>query len=357
MVVESNITHKNKSQVIKENLWGILLAGGQGNRLRSLVENLYGYHRPKQYCTFVGSRSLIRHTIDRAQPLIPSNRLLSVVTRNHVKFVAAEMHDRPPETILFQPYGRDTGAGILYPMLKINKSNPESVVVILPTDHFIYNESRFMNYVREACVFVEGNPDRIVMIGVRPDQAEVGYGWIEQGDKIENKSKGSLQSNITMYSVRKFWEKPDRNIAQTLWTRGFLCNTFVLIGKSSLFLQMIKQCSPELFSSFKPIWESDVVPFEDIVIEEIYKRVPALNFSQSVLEFTTEYLCVMEATNIGWNDWGTGQRIINDVLKYNLGYQNIQLESEKKIFFNAFGSDFYFDKKQANLKDAEHNCY
>src|SRR6266849_939612 len=77
---------RNESQ----HFWGIVLAGGEGRRLREYIRSRFGHERPKQYCVFTGTRSMLRHTIDRAQRLIPRERLLTVINRNHLKY--AEEH-------------------------------------------------------------------------------------------------------------------------------------------------------------------------------------------------------------------------------------------------------------------------
>lgn len=62
-----------------ERVWSVILAGGEGERVRPLIERWLGRHKPKQYCTFVGSRSMFQHTVDRATRLTPSKRTVDVV--------------------------------------------------------------------------------------------------------------------------------------------------------------------------------------------------------------------------------------------------------------------------------------
>jgi mannose-1-phosphate guanylyltransferase len=106
-------------QEVSQHLWGIILAGGDGQRLRPLIQAYYGRARPKQYCTFFGNRSLLRQTIGRAERLIPAARLLTIVTQCHLAYAREELSDRAPETVIIQPCNRETGAGILLPLLHI----------------------------------------------------------------------------------------------------------------------------------------------------------------------------------------------------------------------------------------------
>ena len=303
----------------KTNRWGIVLAGGEGTRLKQLVQKLYGYHRPKQFCTIIGTRSMVRHTLDRVKILIPHEQIITVITRNHLQYAIEEIFDQPADTIIVQPYARETSAGILLPLLKINHWDPDSIVSIFPSDHFINEENRFMEYVREANEFVEHNLDSIIMLGIAPDQIESGYGWIEPGNKI-------LQNgNKKIHHVRGFWEKPDKEKAEILWYDGCLLNTFVLIGRSTTFIKHMQKCIPEVFNAFEPIRETLGSSMEDEIIGNTFKHIPAINFSHFVLENISDHLHVMEISNVYWSDWGEEERIKNDIKKLDLSFREFIL--------------------------------
>jgi len=295
------------SSIDNKHLWGVILAGGEGNRLRHFVKKQYGYDRPKQYCTIVGTRSLIRHTLDRALMLIKPNQLLTVVNTHHAEYVDEEIGHQPLNTIIIQPCARETSAGILLPMLKINHRDAESIVTIFPADHFINEEVRFMDYVKQANKFVEDYPDLIVMLGVQPNRIESGYGWIEQGNSI------LFNGTRIIHRVRRFWEKPDTEKTEILWYKGCLWNTFVMVGRSSTFIKHIKACVPEVFNAFQTIHAEIGTSIEKETIEKMYQFIPLMNFSSSVLEKIPECLCVMEVSDVYWSDWGEEQRIRNDI--------------------------------------------
>ncbi|HWM78355.1 MAG TPA: sugar phosphate nucleotidyltransferase, partial [Methylomirabilota bacterium] len=97
------------------NLWAIVLAGGEGVRLRALTRRLYGDDRPKQYAALVGARSLLRQTLDRVGLLIPPERTVVVTLASHARYVEAELRGAPRPHVLAQPYDRGTAAGIFLP--------------------------------------------------------------------------------------------------------------------------------------------------------------------------------------------------------------------------------------------------
>jgi mannose-1-phosphate guanylyltransferase len=306
---------KNNEEIFstgKQHLWGIVLAGGEGNRLKDLVKKQYGYHRPKQFCTFIGTRSLIRHTLDRALKLIPREHLFTVITKHQYKYAVDEIGYPLLNMTVTQPCARETSAGILLPMLKINHIDPEAIVTIFPSDHFINEENYFMDYVLEANLFVVNNPGSIVMLGVKPDRIESGYGWIEPGIRV------LYHGEKIVRGVKRFWEKPSPEKAETLWHKGSLWNTFVLIGRSTTFIKNIKVCVPAVFNAFEPIRKEIGTSREKITIEKSFKFIPALNFSRFVLEMIPEQLRVMEVSDVYWSDWGDEKRIRNDLEKLSL---------------------------------------
>jgi len=306
------ILHKENPKKRNRNLWGIILAGGDGKRLKKFVENLYGYYRPKQYCKIADDKSLIKLTRDRVLKIIPSERIITIVNRSHLKFAAEEIGDQPSQTIVIQPRNRDTCAGILLPLLKINNEDPSSIVAILPADHFIYPENRFMDYVKEAGAFANEYADKIVMLGVEPGYPESGYGWIEPGDQINDKD------DMKIYRVSKFWEKPEPKTAELLYANGCLLNTFVMVGSCSAFINYINLYAPKVYNAFNKLQSGTKTQLKLFALEEIYNSIPSINFSHSVLEKIPQHLVVLEIKNVYWSDWGEEQRILRDTEKFGL---------------------------------------
>ncbi|OGQ83834.1 MAG: hypothetical protein A3G40_08270 [Deltaproteobacteria bacterium RIFCSPLOWO2_12_FULL_57_22] len=138
----------------------IVLAAGEGARLRSWLEQQLGETLQKQYAKLLGPRSMLECTLDRVEKLIPRERIFTVVGRRHLGYpvVRAQLTSRAERTVISQPMNRDTGVGILLPLMHIVKRYPESLIAIFPSDHFIVEEDRFLAHVALAFLAVQRDP-------------------------------------------------------------------------------------------------------------------------------------------------------------------------------------------------------
>ena len=167
-----------------QHCWAVILAGGEGMRLRPLVRRMLGADRPKQYVRLLGQQTLLRQTLDRVSLAIPEERTLVVTVRRHAGYISEEFSGGTHPRILAQPLDRGTAAGVLYPAHWIAWRNPEATVAIFPSDHFMLGETSFMAHVAEVVAWVETHPERLVLLGAPPSSPEVEYGWIEPGEAL-----------------------------------------------------------------------------------------------------------------------------------------------------------------------------
>src|SRR5262245_30954656 len=149
--------------------WAIVLAGGEGSRLRPLVERIHDDGRPKQYAILTGDRSLLRQTLDRVELAISPERTVVVTTRAHGAFFSREFSGAGSATMLVQPRDRGTAAGILLPALWIWWRDPDATVAVFPSDHYVSDDSAFMRHVASLYPAVARHPDRILLVGAAPE--------------------------------------------------------------------------------------------------------------------------------------------------------------------------------------------
>lgn len=292
---------------------GIILAAGEGSRLRSFVENLCGYALPKQYVNFIGRRSMLEHTFCRAQKMIPAERLFTVVSQNHLQHaeVARQLSSRPMATLVQQPDNRDTGPGLLLPLAHLYKHYPDSAVVVFPADHFILEEDLFIAYVDQAFRIVEQDPAKVVLLGINPSEAEPEYGYIVPGKRLNGPSASAT------YEVAQFIEKPEREAARDLVSCGGLWNTLVIVFNAKTFLNAVSRIAPLLYGYFERIRRAVGTPSLGHLVKEVYLQIYPVNLSRGLLEALSlerpPALCVLPVRGIHWSDWGSEQRIIRVV--------------------------------------------
>lgn len=288
-------------------VWAVVLAGGQGVRLRRLTRHLYGEDRPKQFAALVGGRSLLRQTLDRIGLEIPPVRTLVVGVREQAAYLATEFAGASAPRLLIQPADRGTAAAILLAAHWISWRDPEATIALFPSDHFVVEEAAFMNHVADVAMSVERHPGWMVLLGAQPTDPETEYGWIEPGAPLGRTGSGPV------YRVRRFWEKPSPETARACLTGGSLWNTFVVIAKASTLIDLGRTLLPDLDRLFARIATFADTDDEPRVIQEAYRVAPAANFSQAVLGRRPSSLVVSRLPALTWCDWGTPERVLKSL--------------------------------------------
>ena len=291
------------------NLWSIVLAGGDGQRMKAFIRHRLGYEKPKQYCVFTGKRSMFQHTLDRAANLSPWERVVVVAARDHQDEVWSQLDGRPVGMVLLQPKNMDTAAGIFLPLTFILARDPQATVIIHPSDHFIYPEDRFVAAARHAVrgsTFLGGRP---VLLAARPDHLELEYGWIKPGRFLGWTGKAPV------LEVETFFEKPDEATARAGWAGGSLWNTMILAAKAKILWSLGWKRLPGMMRLFERLTEAIDTAEELEALDAIYEAMPRRNFSSDLLQCVPGQLAVMKMRDILWSDWGHPARIADTLEK------------------------------------------
>jgi mannose-1-phosphate guanylyltransferase len=281
--------------------WAVILAGGDGTRLKSLTRKIAGDERPKQFCSVLGKKTLLDETRDRAAIELASQRTLYVVNCAHEPYYRPILGNEASNFVV-QPSNRGTAPAILYSLLRIAAVDANAIVAFLPSDHYISDSKKFMSYVRAALETAKGQSDLIVLLGLEPESPEVEYGWIEPAEPIEGQSR--------IFKVRGFWEKPNQLLAQLLQLRGCLWNSFVMVASVQALLRALASALPQLYHSFNEVSPFLGTPQEASRIKALYAGMTEVNFSHQVLAHRPEQLAVLKVTGIRWNDLGEPKRVM-----------------------------------------------
>ncbi len=299
----------NRTALNQAHLWGLVLAGGEGKRLEDYVRQLRGESLPKQYVNFIGTRSMLEHTLERAECLIPQRQVLTVITEHHLTAPAVrrQLADRTPGTVIVQPENKDTGPGILLPLTYLHKRCREAIVVLFPSDHFILEEDRFIDHVVLGVRAVEHEPAQIVLLAMEAQRAETEYGYVVPA---------AYNGHLDLCGCRRaahFVEKPDLTQARLLIAAGALWNTMIMVFKVETLLGQIQTFYPDISNLFRALSAVIGTQAERRKIEEIYRQLPPLNFSKDILERITVHfpaaISVLPVLQVTWSDWGSPRRI------------------------------------------------
>lgn len=288
----------------RRRLWMVVLAGGEGRRLRPLIEQIHGDARPKQFAGPFEGRSMLDQTLERMRPLVPAERTIVVTVEAQRHFLPAALTHHPGVQAFVQPADRGTAAAILWPSVQIAAGDPGAQVLVVPSDHYVGDEAGLRQQLAAAA---EWHGARPVLFGVAPESAVSDYGWIE----LERDG----HDPVPLFGIRGFVEKPDRATADRCFARGDLWNTLIVLADATALIDVMAMARPDLVAPFGRVYSSPAAR----LVEAAYAAIPPADFSSEVLAKVPRVLSAWQLPPLRWSDLGTVDRVL-DRLRLE-GYQ------------------------------------
>ncbi len=332
---------------MNKNYYAILMAGGVGSRFWPVSTTEF----PKQFHDMLGAGdTLIQKTFKRLAKLIPVENILILTNEKYNAIVLEQLPMVKQEQVLLEPAMRNTAPCILYASMKIQKQNPNAVMVVAPSDHWIENETTFVENLQQCFDFCSSE-NALMTLGIQPTFPNTGFGYIEF-DKLDLKS---------IKKVTQFREKPDYETAKSFLKSGnFLWNGGIFIWSVKSIITSFEKFQPQMNALFFKGFESYNTNSEQFFINENYELAENISIDYAILEHA-ENVFVLPAT-FDWNDLGTWgslhekldkdenqNSVVNATVLLNNAFNNIISTSKEKLVVIDGLQDYIIVDKDTTL--------
>lgn len=251
-----------------ERVIAVILAGGKGERLFPLSTP----ERPKQFLKLLGERSLLQQTADRLQWLVEPENRIAVTVREYKKIAKDQFNGE----IVVEPEGKGTFLSVLLCLTKYG--NPDDVMIVLPADHYIRDESRYRKELVKAVLRAK-DTKHVVLIGEKARKPETDYGYIRH-------KRGKVVG---------FEEKPSKKRAIELMKEEAAWNCGIFVFRKSIMREVYERLYPE---------------YTEMMIrsiEKAYENIRGGSFEKKVIERITNLSLI--PASFGWCDIGRLDRL------------------------------------------------
>jgi mannose-1-phosphate guanylyltransferase len=316
-------------------LCAVIMAGGKGTRFWPLSTE----EKPKQFLNLLGDQSMIQMTVNRLLPLIPLERIFIVTGKQYVDLVKEQLPELNERNIIIEPMGRNTAPCIALSAFYIKNIYSDATMVVLPSDHLIQEEEKFLNVLKSAEDFIESDKTSIVTVGIKPTRPETGYGYINFSPK------GEMYSGNEVMPVIKFVEKPNLQKAEEYLESGnYLWNSGMFIWKADHILELTSKHLENTYEILKEVSVTSEKEYQQ-VLEKKYCEVDNISVDFGIME-KAEKIKVIPG-DFGWDDIGSWKAMeryrvkdeSNNICEGNIklldSKNNIIIGSNKKIIVSG----------------------
>ena len=271
----------------------LIMAGGVGSRFWPLSRK----DNPKQFLNLVDKdRSMIQATVDRISQLADYEDIFIATNDRYLERMKEHLPEVLAENMTVEPIRKNTAACIGLASLYIERKDPEAVMVVLPADHLILDEERYLKVI-EAGVEVAKEGDNLVTIGIEPTHPETGYGYIDYEEQY------ATVEGEDVFEVNAFTEKPDQvKVEEFIEAGTYLWNSGIFIWQVSTIRKMFKEHIPKLHAGLERMKEAIGTEQEEEVLKREFEKLDSISIDYGVME-PADNIYVLPGS-FGWDDIG-----------------------------------------------------
>lgn len=304
----------------------VVLSGGSGTRLWPLSREKY----PKQLLSLLDEDTLLQATLRRSDGIDDSAVSLPpiVVCNEEYRFVIAEQLRVIGKSgrIVLEPIGKNTAPALTLAALEAARDGQDPVLLVMPADHVIIDTQAFQDVVKQGMSQAEAG--KIVTFGIVPDGPETGYGYIELGENLVDASEARL--------IARFIEKPEQRVAEEyIKTGNYLWNSGLFMVRSSVWLQALELCRPDILQSVQHAWQAQQVDGDFIRVDKgLFADCPSDSIDYAVMERVADGDSGLPSGVViplaaGWSDvgaWDTFWKVLPQDSNGNVARGDVLLE-------------------------------
>jgi mannose-1-phosphate guanylyltransferase len=282
--------------------YAVIMAGGGGTRLWPISRK----GMPKQLLPLLGKETLFQSTVSRLEQIFPPERILVVTVAEQAREMQKQVPAIPVENYLIEPSPRGTASVVALAAAVLQKRDPQAVMAIQTSDHYIRNRDLFHYLIRAA--FDVAQKNYLVTLGITPTYPSTGYGYIQQGASLDGDYK------YPVYTVKRFKEKPDEETAQQLLRSGdHSWNSGMFVWRVDAILAEVKRQMPQLFEVVSKISSAWGTPQQNEVVQAHWSELKSQTIDYGVME-KAEKVAVLPAGGLGWSDVGSWDSLFEVLL-------------------------------------------
>ncbi len=281
-------------------VFAVIMAGGIGTRFWPRSREKF----PKHLLEIIGKGTMLQNTVKRLEDIVYSGDIFVVTNKLQRAQVIKQLPQVPENNVIVEPVGRNTAPCIALAAFHVRKCDPDAVMVVLPADHLIQDETEFKRVLRLA-VEVANESRSLLTIGIKPTHPETGYGYIQVESDDQTKSP---YRSLGVYRVQAFAEKPNLQTAERFLASGdFLWNSGMFVWRSDAILGELERCLPDQYLELKKIDATIGTPQYQQTLELTYGMIRGISIDYGVMEKAETVYVIPGA--FGWNDLGSWDEV------------------------------------------------